>query len=110
MEILLWLAPAAVATLVAMVAVGWFGREGRTEVDREEAARRLGRALERSAQRRPGYAAPRPPAEHASGVAIRPSRARPVVLPGEQPDAVEPAAVEERSAPRDDERSDRRAS
>ena len=32
-EILLWLVPAAVVTLVTMLWVGWWGREGRGEVD-----------------------------------------------------------------------------
>ncbi|HWJ65830.1 MAG TPA: hypothetical protein VNT31_04055 [Nocardioides sp.] len=82
MEILLWLVPAAVATLVAMVWVAWWGREGRGEVDRETAARRLGEALSRERDRRPGYAAPQREPERPSGVALRPSRSRPVVLPG----------------------------
>jgi hypothetical protein len=46
-EILLWLVPPVIVTLVAMAWVGWVGREGRGEVDREEALRRLGAALER---------------------------------------------------------------
>jgi hypothetical protein len=46
-EILLWLVPPVVVTVVAMAWVGWLGREGRGEVDREEAVRRMGAALER---------------------------------------------------------------
>ena len=43
-----------------MAWVGWVGREGRGEVDREERVRRLGAALERERRRcRPGAPAPR---------------------------------------------------
>ena len=84
-EILLWLAPAAVVTLTTMLWVGWLGREHRGEVDREEAARRMGEALGRE-RPRPGYAIPRRPADHSSGVAIRPSRVRPVVVSGNDPE------------------------
>ena len=41
MEILFWLLPPVVVTLVAMVWVSWLGREGRGEVDRDVAVRRL---------------------------------------------------------------------
>lgn len=98
MEILFWLLPAAAVTLASMVWVGWWGREGRGQVDRETAARRLGEALARAQSRRPGYAAPRRTPERSTGVALRPSRMRPVVVAGEQ------AAVEEEP------RADRRAS
>lgn len=117
MEILFWLLPAAVATAVAMAWVGWWGREGRGEVDRETAARRLGEALSREQRTRPGYAVPPRVEERSTGVALRPSRARPVVLPGaapvaagesqppvEEPAAEAPAEVEEQPA------RDRRAS
>ena len=46
MEILLWLVPSVVVTVVAMLWVGWLGREGRGEVDRDVAVRRLAVALE----------------------------------------------------------------
>lgn len=96
MEILFWLAPAAVATAVAMAWVGWWGREGRGEVDRETAARRLGEALSRESRTRPGYAVARRADDRSTGVALRPSKARPVVLPGQAgatPEKVaEPAA------------------
>jgi hypothetical protein len=46
-EILVWLVPPVAVTLVAMAWVGWVGREGRGEVDREESLRRLGEALDR---------------------------------------------------------------
>lgn len=80
MEILLWLVPAAVVTVVAMLWVGWSGsarRAGRT-LDRDEAARRMGEALGRERAHRPGYAAPRRAPEPSTGVAVR--RTRPVVV------------------------------
>ncbi|WP_322936804.1 hypothetical protein [Nocardioides bizhenqiangii] len=81
MEILFWLVPAGVVTLVTMLWVGWWGREGRGEVDRETAARRLGEALGREQKRRPGYAVARRTPDRSTGVALRPSRMRPTVLP-----------------------------
>lgn len=81
MEILLWLVPAAVVTVVTMLWVAWWGREGRGEVDRETAARRLGEALEREHKKRPGYAVERRTPDRSTGVALRPSRLRPTVLP-----------------------------
>lgn len=104
-EILFWLLPAAVVTLVAMTWVGWWGREGRGEVDRETAARRLGEALSREQSSRPGYAAPRPAPERATGVALRLSKVRPVVVRGElETPPSEPARTEEQIS------GDRRAS
>ncbi|MBM9461546.1 hypothetical protein JK386_16700 [Nocardioides sp. zg-536] len=85
MEILLWLLPAAALTLASMAWVAWWGRESRTAItheSREEAARRLGEALSREPRSKPGYAAPRPAPQRASGVAVRTSRMRPVVIPG----------------------------
>ena len=73
MEILLWLVPPAVVTVVAMLWVGWIGREGRGEVDREVAVRRLGEALGRRPQH-PGYAADRTERDRSTGIAVRPSR------------------------------------
>lgn len=74
--ILLWLVPPVVVTVVAMAWVAWLGREGRGEVDRDVAVRRLGEALQREPRRRrtPGYAAPVPPRDRSTGVAVRPSR------------------------------------
>ncbi|MDX6373797.1 MAG: hypothetical protein QOD98_2785 [Nocardioidaceae bacterium] len=69
MEILLWLVPPVVVTLVAMAWVGWVGREGRGEVDREEAVRRLGAALEREQPPRPSRLPRR--RERSTGVALR---------------------------------------
>jgi hypothetical protein len=73
MEILLWLVPPAVVTVVAMLWVGWIGREGRGEVDREVAVRRLGEALSRPPQQ-PRYAAERRDRDRSTGIAVRPSR------------------------------------
>jgi hypothetical protein len=74
-EILLWLVPPAVATLLAMAWVSWLGREGRGEVDREEAVRRLATAMEKDL---PGARHPRPATvpERSTGVAVRRSTRR----------------------------------
>src|SRR4051812_40915231 len=79
-EILLWLVPPVVVTVVAMAWVGWVGREGRGQVDRDEAVRRLGVALEREQAPRPG----RPPRRRArsTGVALR----RTPTIPGDRRD------------------------
>ena len=77
MEILFWLLPAAVATVVAMLWAAWAGRAGRGEVDREVAVRRLAGALEpdqRRSRPAPGYAAPQPEQDRSTGIAVRPSR------------------------------------
>jgi len=77
-EILLWLVPPVVVTFVAMAWVGWVGREGRGEVDREERVRRLGAALEREQAPRPARLPRR--RERSTGVALRrtpPNTARP---------------------------------
>jgi len=68
-EILLWLVPPVVVTVLAMAWVAWFGREGRGEVDRDEAVRRLGVALDKEprAVRRHVPAA----RERSTGVAVR---------------------------------------
>ena len=87
MEILLWLVPPAAVTVVAMVWVSWLGREGRGEVDREVAVRRLGEALEKK-PRAPRYAADNPARDRSTGIAVRPSRAAPlraVPPPAERP-------------------------
>jgi hypothetical protein len=68
-EILLWLVPPVAVTLVAMVWVGWLGREGRGEVDHEEAVRRLGEALERPQPPRPARLPVR--RDRSTGVAVR---------------------------------------
>ncbi len=106
MEILFWLLPAAVLTLASMAWVAWWGREGRGQVDRETAARRLGEALTREQRSRPGYAAPERAPERHTGVALRASQARPSVVVGDAGDA--PAAEVPVEAP--DATGDRRAS
>jgi hypothetical protein len=77
-EILLWLVPSVVVAVLAMLWVAWIGREGRGEVDRDVAVRRLAGALEHDARRTrrpaPGYAAPQPERDRSSGIAVRPSR------------------------------------
>ena len=75
MEILLWLVPPAVVTLLAMAWVSWLGREGRGEVDRDEAVRRLATAMEKDL---PGARRPRPATTHdrSTGVAVRRSTRR----------------------------------
>lgn len=91
--VLLWLLPPVVVTLAAMVWVSWLARDGRGEVDRDEALRRLAGVLEpvsrrarRRERRRPGYAAPAVEADRSSGVAVRRSsrsvsRPAPAVAP-----------------------------
>lgn len=116
MEVLLWLAPAAVVTAVAMAWAGWAGRQKRDVVDRDEAVRRLGAALERGG-RTPGYAVPQDRArttERSTGVAVRrgpptPPTARPAVTSVEPVEPVQPAAEATPPAERDD-RPHRRAS
>jgi len=74
-EILLWLVPPAVVMLLAMTWVSWLGRAGRGEVDREEAVRRLSKAM---AKDHPGLRQPRPAPvrERSNGIAVRPSQSR----------------------------------
>lgn len=72
MEILLWLVPSVVVTVLAMAWVSWAGRDGRGEVDRDVAAERLGRALAKDlpAGTRPASARVR---DRSTGIAVRPS-------------------------------------
>lgn len=79
MEILLWLAPAGVVTVLAMLWAGWQGRRGRVELDRADGVRRLGRALEQPA--RSYGAAPRRTPERTRAVAVRRPPAQPPVQP-----------------------------
>ena len=98
MEVLLWLAPAVVVTAAAMAWAGWAGRQRRESVDRDEAVRRLGAALERQA-RSPGYAVPAEPSrttERSTGVAVRRSSTRATTTPSP---AAEPAAKTPAEAP-----------
>ncbi len=73
MEILLWLVPPAAVTVVAMLWVGWLGREGRGEVDPEVAVRRLAQALQKEP---PAHTStrPTPMRDRSTGIAVRPSR------------------------------------
>ena len=73
MEILLWLVPPAVVTVVAMCWAAWAGRDARTEVNQEVKAQRLERALLRKGPA--PYAARTPARDRSTGVAVRPSRA-----------------------------------
>ncbi len=91
-----------------MLWVGWWGREGRGEVDRETAARRLGEALSKEPRRRPGYAAPRRTPDRSTGVALRPSRSRPTAVPPLPAEVPGEPAVREPAA--EQPRADRRAS
>ncbi|KAB2809054.1 hypothetical protein F9L07_18505 [Pimelobacter simplex] len=105
MEILFWLVPAAALTVASMAWVAWWGRDGRGEVDRETAARRMGEALGREQRTRPGYAAPRRAPERATGIALRTSRRRPVVIQGAPAEPVEPAESTPPVAPDRDRRA-----
>lgn len=73
-EILLWLVPPAAVTIVAMLWVGWLGRAGRGEVDRDVAVRRLAQALQKES---PAHTQVRPihVRDRSTGIAVRPSRA-----------------------------------
>ena len=86
MEILFWLLPPVVVTVVAMVWVSWLGREGRGEVDRDVAVRRLAEALQREEPRGPAvpYSARVPVRDRSTGIAVRPSRATRPSAPGDR--------------------------
>lgn len=75
MEILFWLAPPVVVTVLAMLCVSWLGRDGRGEVDREVAVERLAKAMRKE---HPGLNRPHPsatrPRDRSTGIAVRPSR------------------------------------
>jgi hypothetical protein len=73
-EILLWLVPSLAVTFLAMLWVSWLGREGRGEVDRDVAVRRLAKALSKDPL---PHAARRPTPRHdrSTGIAVRPSSA-----------------------------------
>ena len=73
-EILWWLAPAGVATVLAMVWATWAGRPRRDERDRSEAAyQRFAAAM---AKEHPALGRGRPVAvrDRSTGIAVRPSR------------------------------------
>jgi hypothetical protein len=73
-EILYWLVPPAAVTVVAMLWVGWLGRAGRGEVDRDVAVRRLAEALQKE-PRPHATRRPTPVRDRSTGIAVRPSRA-----------------------------------
>ncbi len=72
MEILLWLVPAAVVTVVAMVWVSWMERDGRGEIDRDVAVERLGKALAKELPAGTRRTAA-PARDRSTGIAVRPS-------------------------------------
>ena len=72
MEILLWLVPAVVVTVVAMVWVSWISRDGRGEVDRDVAVERLGKALAKDLPAGTRRTAA-PARDRSTGIAVRPS-------------------------------------
>ncbi|GAB2884448.1 hypothetical protein [Nocardioides pacificus] len=73
MEILFWLLPPVLVTVLAMVWVSWFGREGRGEVDRDVAVARLETALRKPLPGRVSTG-PLPARDRSTGIAVRPSR------------------------------------
>ena len=74
MDILWWLVPPVVVTVLAMLWVTWLGRAGRGEVDRDVAVEKLARALRKE---HPGRLvrgpAPSRPRDRSTGIAVRPS-------------------------------------
>jgi hypothetical protein len=84
MDILWWLLPPVVVTVLAMLWVTWLGRSGRGEVDRDVAVERLAKALrkEHPAGTRPSPATSRP-RDRSTGIAVRPS-SRPSTAHGAQ--------------------------
>jgi hypothetical protein len=73
-EILWWLAPPVVATVLAMCWVSWLGRAGRGQIDPDVAAQRLGDAMARPTRvSRAPARRPSSPEERGTGVAVRPS-------------------------------------
>jgi hypothetical protein len=70
-EILLWLMPSAVVTVVAMVWVTWLARDGRGEVDRDVAIERLAKALAKDLPA--GDPRKRTARDRSTGIAVRPS-------------------------------------
>jgi hypothetical protein len=74
-QVLWWLVPPLVATVVAMLWAGWAGR-ARDDVrrdDSEEALERMAKALSRSAPKARARVAPAP-MERSHGVAMRTTR------------------------------------
>ena len=84
MEILAWLVPSAVVTVVAMLWAAWAGRPQRepTERSSEAAYERFARAITKE---HPGARRPRPAGpgvrDRSTGIAVRPSRRPPARPP-----------------------------
>jgi hypothetical protein len=75
-EILLWLVPSVVVTVLAMAWVSWVGRDGRGEVDRDVAVQKLGKALAKdlpAGSRRTAPRVPRQDRDRSTGIAVRPT-------------------------------------
>lgn len=72
MEILLWLVPSLVVTVLAMTWVTWLGREGRGEVDRDVAIERLAKALAKPPVH--GASTARRARQRSTGIAVRPTQ------------------------------------
>ena len=72
MEILLWLVPTLVVTVVSMVWVWWIGRDGHGEIDRDVAVERLGKALAKELPAGVRRTAPTA-RDRSTGIAVRPS-------------------------------------
>jgi hypothetical protein len=73
-QILIWLAPAVLVTVVAMAWAAWAGRPQREHADRSEAAyERFAAAMQKE---HPGVSRPRPAVvrDRSTGIAVRPSR------------------------------------
>lgn len=98
MEILWWWAPAGVVTLLAVAWVSWYGRDGRGEVDRDEAVKKMAAALTREPKAPAGYGADphlgntplrsvQPTRLRSTGIAVRPTRDRPPVREAHRSDA-----------------------
>lgn len=84
MEILYWLVPPAVVTVLAMLWVAWLGREGRGEVDRDVAVRRLAAALQKEPPRH-HTVRPTRVRDRSTGIAVRPSRRTRPAAPDQRP-------------------------
>ncbi|MDN5895024.1 MAG: hypothetical protein L0H93_13495 [Nocardioides sp.] len=74
MEILWWLMPPVVVTVLAMLWVTWLGRSNRGQVDRDAAVERLAKALRKDLPGSSGASAVPPrPRDRSTGIAVRPS-------------------------------------
>jgi hypothetical protein len=83
-EILFWLVPPALVTLVAMIWVSWIGRARPEGVERDEAAQeRFAAAILRE---HPGSVRTRTTTrDRSTGIAVRPSRSNPAGNPPRNP-------------------------